>query len=181
MVGITEYPFMKLIEYRWSDYAEKYTRRGQYWGDPAWGAINWVNGIGFDDNPDNGGSTPPTPANRKLNHMFYFLPRPNQIRKNVQMMWKISHSGTQRLKRARFRNRETLEIRVSGSFSEDLREELEYYVKQESKFWLLDDYMRAPDPDERPRQAGSGLGRRRGDHRSHTEDGNPAARESTEG
>lgn len=122
-------PFLWLIEYRWRSAIDKYTRKGWTEGD-------WVDGIGY-----NGSASYLT---RIQNHVFNFIPRPSSIRKNIQMNWRVSHSGTQSFKKARFRGRETTELRLSGAFSESLRKEFEYYLKQESKFWLLESYMDCP-------------------------------------
>lgn len=140
-----EGPYLMLIEYRWSDYGEKYTRKGDTAGDPAWPA-DWIDGINLVPSP--------SPDSRKYHHVFYFIPRPSQVRKNIQMMWKVAHSGTKRLKRARFRNRESLELRLSGSFSENLRAEFEYYLKQESKFWVINDYVQTPNPENHRYEVG---------------------------
>lgn len=41
-----------------------------------------------------------------------------------------------------------MEWRLSGAFSESLRKEFEYYLKQESKYWLVESYMDSPDTNE---------------------------------
>lgn len=124
---------MWLFEYRWRSEIKKYTRKG-------WPAGDWVDAIGY--------GMGPTYTTRRIDHVFIFLPRPSSIRKNLQMNWKVTHSGTQDLKKARFRNRETMEWRLSGAFSESLRKEFEYYLKQESKYWLVESYMDSPDTNE---------------------------------
>lgn len=126
-------PFLWLIEYRWRSAVKKYTRKG-------WAQGDWVDGIGYSGSANY--------LTRIPNHVFNFLPRPSSIRKNVQMNWRVNHSGTQQLKKARFRGRETMEFRLSGSFSESLRKEFEYYMKQESKFWVIYSYMDSPDANE---------------------------------
>lgn len=121
-------PYFALIEFRWANVPENYTRTemGRTW------------------NPSIDIET----AARRLEGVFYFIPRPSSIRKNVQMNWKIDHTGTQRLKKARYRNRETVEYRISGSFSETMRFEFEYYLKQESKFHMVNHYMPNPDSSQ---------------------------------
>lgn len=118
-------PYFTLIEFKWLENQENYNRTEYGWtADPTPSIIT---------------------SERRLEHVFYFIPRPSSIRKNVQMNWKIDHTGTQRLKKVRYRNRETVEYRISGSFSETMRFEFEYYQKQESKFHMTNHYM--PNPD----------------------------------
>ena len=118
-------PYFALIEFKWLENQENYNRTefGRTW-DPTPSIITTV---------------------RREDCVFYFIPRPSSIRKNVQMNWKIDHTGSQRLKKARYRNRETVEYRISGSFSETMRFEFEFYLKREAKFHMVNHYM--PNPD----------------------------------
>jgi hypothetical protein len=128
-------PYLTLVEHRWYETTDQY-RRGHHDG------TSWVSWADRGGDPVSDDWAHPDP--RWLNHIFFFIPRPRSIRKNGQMALKIRHSGTNRLKRFRFRFRETTEWRLSGSFSESLRREFEYYAKQESKFRLNNTYMDTP-------------------------------------
>jgi hypothetical protein len=123
-----------MFEFLWDESTKKYRRDTSGWK----GSLTYPNPPGPND-PD------PTVAERRAQHIFYFIPRPSSIRKNLNMNWRVSHSGTQQLKKARFRGRESNEYRLSGSFSEDLRFEFEYYLKQESKFLIRNHQMQNPD------------------------------------
>jgi len=127
---------LTLTEYRWSEDDDEY-RRGHYRYGTTW--VDWTN-RGGDPASDDWEHFDA----RVENHIFHFIPRVRSLRKNGSMEMKIRHSGGGRLKRVRYRLRETTEWRLSGSFSETMRRELEYYAKQESKFRFDNTYMDTP-------------------------------------
>lgn len=89
-----------------------------------------------------------------------FDPGPKSVSKSLEVQWRIMHRGRRKLKKAKFRVRETMTWTISGSCSgggksgagSGLREKIEYYAKRNSKFEILIDastpqIFLTPNPD----------------------------------
>jgi hypothetical protein len=86
-----------------------------------------------------------------------FIPGPKSVSKSVDVQWRIMHRGRRKLKKAKFRVRETttwtLAGSCQGSYTEDaLRNKIEYYAKRNSKFKVIIDantpqIFLTPNPD----------------------------------
>jgi hypothetical protein len=74
--------------------------------------------------------------------IFTFTPGPKSITKSVDVQWRVAHRGRRKLKKAKFRTRETitwtLQGSCQGSYTADaLANQLEYYSKRNSKFLVV--------------------------------------------
>jgi hypothetical protein len=73
-----------------------------------------------------------------------FSPGPKSITKSVEVQWRVAHRGRRKLKKAKFRTRETitwnLQGSCQGSYSSDaLANLIEFYSKRNSKFQVVID------------------------------------------
>ena len=73
-----------------------------------------------------------------------FNPGPKSITKSVEVLWRVTHSGRRKLKKAKFKTRETdtwtLQGSCQGSYSSDsLANQIEFYAKKNSKFKVIID------------------------------------------
>ena len=97
---------------------------------------------------------------------YNWQPLPKSVTKQVEITWRIRHRGRRKLKKAKYRVRETITYTLSGSLpdtntaqSGDLdRKTLEWLVKRNSKFKILNpselgadeelpDIFITPDPE----------------------------------
>lgn len=90
---------------------------------------------------------------------FTFTPSPKSISKSVEVLWRIMHSGRRKLKKSKYRVRETitwtLQGSCQGSYTADaLRNQIEYYTKRNSKFKVIID-ANTPQIFLCPSQAGA--------------------------
>jgi len=73
-----------------------------------------------------------------------FSPGPKSISKSVDVQWRVAHRGRRKLKKAKFRTRETttwtLQGSCQGSYGADtLANQIEFYAKKNSKFKVIMD------------------------------------------
>jgi hypothetical protein len=83
-------------------------------------------------------------ANYIAGATFTFTPGPKSISKSVEIQWRVAHRGRRKLKKAKFRTRETttwtLQGSCQGSYSADaLANQIEFYAKKNSKFKVIMD------------------------------------------
>jgi len=73
-----------------------------------------------------------------------FTPGPKSVSKSVDVQWRVMHRGRRKLKKAKFRVRETTTWTIAGScqgsYTESLlRNTIEFYAKRNSKFKVIID------------------------------------------
>lgn len=79
-----------------------------------------------------------------LGDTFTITPGPKSVTKSVDVLWRVIHSGRRKLKKAKYRVRETITWTLSGSCqgsytADALRNQIEYYAKRNSKFKIIID------------------------------------------
>jgi hypothetical protein len=83
-------------------------------------------------------------ANYVVGSTLTFDPSPKSISKSAEVQWRIMHSGRRKLKKAKFRVRETTTWTVQGScqgsYDQDaLANQIEFYARKNSKFKVIID------------------------------------------
>ena len=85
-----------------------------------------------------------------------FNPGPKSITKSVDVQWRVAHRGRRKLKKAKFRVRETITWTIQGSCqgsytTDALANQIEFYSKRNSKYLIINDsntphILLCPDP-----------------------------------